>query len=759
MANDQLDLFISLGLEEESAKKIVKETQEVIDKATDTKKAKANFGRIGKAVLLLKGPLGTIAKLVAKAFSVAAIMQFLNAVDESRRTLIRLTGATGDSLTKLFQDTRAVYTKVPEDLKKVGQTVGTLNTLLGIHGEQLQKISKYTLDFARANGVDAAQAAELVSQTLNRFQLPAELATAVMDRLNVAGQATGASVTEMANNLLQSGPALTLLGKTFDEQIAIMASFERYGININEHITRLNLSVGRFAKRGLRDGKNAFEGFVATIKEAPNELEAIEIAVDVLGRRGAQLARDIRQGVFEIDDLKRALEESKGSVENTEEAGRTLGDEFRIFGGILKNDVIPVINLLKKVLADTIFVARQFYESLTLPFRKGGKAEIILRQAEGELKRLERGKAFLLTEGGMTAEEYDNRIKELQETLKPRRIENIFAGLQESADSEKVRTLLSELNAVFDKDKEDAPIILTAEQLLQMENERISLLKTALDLGIATKEEAREALALVVRAQQMLQTGVADTAERIRQKNIESSIMETMGLGITSRPLADSFRTIQDFQLDQRLQNITALPSGMALLPDMRELEKQWMEANEHFIAGAEATAYGIESAFGDAFSALINEMDGLSAATEALFKGMGRAAAMGVAEIARVKARQALAEAVQLTATSFAALAVGNAKGAALAGKAAAKYAASAAMWSALAGSVAGLSAGGGRGGGAGAAGAMSDTSVTQAGPDINIYLDGVDPSNPRHQALVGETYRMYQQRTGSNVRLASRR
>ena len=39
--------------------------------------------------------------------------------------------------------------------------------------------------------------------------------------------------------------------------------------------------------------------------------------------------------------------------------------------------------------------------------------------------------------------------------------------------------------------------------------------------------------------------------------------------------------------------------------------------------------------------------------------------------------------------------------------------------------------------------------------GPDIVIRIDGVDPKNPRHQALVGETSRQYQQRYGGRIRV----
>ena len=37
--------------------------------------------------------------------------------------------------------------------------------------------------------------------------------------------------------------------------------------------------------------------------------------------------------------------------------------------------------------------------------------------------------------------------------------------------------------------------------------------------------------------------------------------------------------------------------------------------------------------------------------------------------------------------------------------------------------------------------------------GAVINIYIDGIDPNNPRHQKLVGDTVAEYSERTGGQV------
>ncbi len=89
----------------------------------------------------------------------------------------------------------------------------------------------------------------------------------------------------------------------------------------------------------------------------------------------------------------------------------------------------------------------------------------------------------------------------------------------------------------------------------------------------------------------------------------------------------------------------------------------------------------------------------------------------------------------------------------------AAAEAAAAGALWAALGGSIGGgasavgnSSHGISHGNASDVGGARADSS-TQVGPEINIYLDGIDPKNPRHQQLVGETIREFADRSGGSI------
>lgn len=121
-----------------------------------------------------------------------------------------------------------------------------------------------------------------------------------------------------------------------------------------------------------------------------------------------------------------------------------------------------------------------------------------------------------------------------------------------------------------------------------------------------------------------------------------------------------------------------------------------------------------------------------------------------GIRKIAMDKVKEHIAEAAGEAARGFGMLAKGNAKGAGLAFKSAAMHTLAAAKWGLL-GGAAGAATTGLMGGG-GADGKSAKAEKTQ-GPEIHLYIDGVDPNNARHQNLIGNTIRGYRERHGSDI------
>jgi TP901 family phage tail tape measure protein len=176
----------------------------------------------------------------------------------------------------------------------------------------------------------------------------------------------------------------------------------------------------------------------------------------------------------------------------------------------------------------------------------------------------------------------------------------------------------------------------------------------------------------------------------------------------------------------------------------------------------AEHVGVNMANAFEQAFEALTS---GSRRGIDALhvLKGVALSALTApLAEYAMNKAKEQFLEAGNDVAAGFSALANPFTSWMApMYFKSAAMHAAQGTAWGALAGGAAAGSAGL-AGGGAGKYADHGRGSVDKSspkGPDINIYIDGVDPKNPNHQKLLGQTMEEYIRRGGGNLNIRTKR
>lgn len=192
---------------------------------------------------------------------------------------------------------------------------------------------------------------------------------------------------------------------------------------------------------------------------------------------------------------------------------------------------------------------------------------------------------------------------------------------------------------------------------------------------------------------------------------------------------------------------------------ERERVRHQWREWWERSVRepgrkAAETVAWAFERAFTVMISGTKRAKDAWTILGASILSAM----AGGLGSFAMKKAKLNAAEAAEQMVRGFAAL-VNPLTASQAPGyfAAAAKYGGIATMWAGLAGGAAAASSA--------ASGAQSDAfsardstgdsvrdSSTRGG-DINIYIDGVDPNNPKHQQLIGDTTREYYERYGGQV------
>jgi hypothetical protein len=172
----------------------------------------------------------------------------------------------------------------------------------------------------------------------------------------------------------------------------------------------------------------------------------------------------------------------------------------------------------------------------------------------------------------------------------------------------------------------------------------------------------------------------------------------------------------------------------------------------------ATTVAENIYDVFYKSLNHLTISFKGLGQAVAGIFKGTAKAILKELQDEAKGQAIHDAAAAIQQFAWGLARSAVGDAAGASLHYAAAKTFAVSAAEWGGAALAEGALLGGQGSGSGGGAGSLTGDrnSNTKDANPaqgNINIYLDGVDPLNPRHQELIGEAKKRFDESGGMNV------
>lgn len=275
-------------------------------------------------------------------------------LDEGYDTIIAKTGATGEALQGLNDVADSVYGSMPVEMQDVGTAVGEINTRFGSTGDELEDLTKKFLQFAEINGADVNNSIRLVSRAMGDAGIPTEQTGEILDKLTIAGQASGVAIEVLTENLAKYGAPMRALGLTTDESIAIFAGWEKAGVNTEIAFSGMKKAIGTWGK----EGKNATEEFKKTLKEiesTPDIATATSKAIEVFGQKaGPDLADAIKGGRFEYQDFLQLVQDSTGIVSRTFEEQQDPWDQWKTtmndlklagadLGGVLIETLTPIL--------------------------------------------------------------------------------------------------------------------------------------------------------------------------------------------------------------------------------------------------------------------------------------------------------------------------------------------------------------------------------------------------------------------------------
>lgn len=282
-------------------------------KSTITVKLLGDNRDLSRALGESERRIGSFAKKAGAGLAVAGVaagagLAALGTSLDSQLDKIRIgTGATDEQLAGLEASFKRVATAVPTSFDNAGTAIADLNTRLGLTGPALEERSAQFLELSRLTDTDLSTNISDITRVFGDWEIATDSQASTLDQIFRASQASGLGIDRLSTSVVQFGAPLRNLGFGFEDSLALLAQFDKAGVNTEAVFSGLKIGVGKLAKDG-EAVPETFRRIVGEITALGPGTEATSLAIDLFGQRaGPDLADAIAGGKFEIGEMLAAI--------------------------------------------------------------------------------------------------------------------------------------------------------------------------------------------------------------------------------------------------------------------------------------------------------------------------------------------------------------------------------------------------------------------------------------------------------------------
>ena len=251
-------------------------------------------------------------------------------LDAGYDTIATKTGATGETLNKLQRSADAVFTSLPVDMTETSEAIGEINTRFQATDKELESLTENFLKYSNINGTQVANSVRNVSGIMKAYQEDVSNTGKVLDVLSDVSHRTGKDINSLESELLSNADTFKEMGFDIRQSAELLGQFESNGIEASTAMAGLK----KAQQNATADGKTMNEALAETlqnIKNAKTETEALQIAQDLFGKKGAaSMTQAVREQRFSIDDLTAGYNDMRDVVNETFEATQDAPDKAKI---------------------------------------------------------------------------------------------------------------------------------------------------------------------------------------------------------------------------------------------------------------------------------------------------------------------------------------------------------------------------------------------------------------------------------------------
>ena len=285
-------------------------------------------------------------------------------VDDAMDNLIKMTGASGQTLEEFENIVNSIATTIPTDFATAANAVGEVNTRFDATGDELEKLSTLFIKFSELNGTDVVGSIDQVSSMMKAWGLETSQTAQVLNMLNGVGQNTGISVDTLSNLMQDNALFFKEFNLTTAQSATLLGNMEKNGIDASVGMTALKNAMAKAVSEGktLPQILREFEWGIETA--GISELDKLEMAKDLFGGKAyAEIYQAMKEGNLSFMNITGSMSDYSYSVENTFREIQDPIDEFttamnelKLLGAEIGDEIIPVLvdvlHDLKPVLDD-----------------------------------------------------------------------------------------------------------------------------------------------------------------------------------------------------------------------------------------------------------------------------------------------------------------------------------------------------------------------------------------------------------------------
>ena len=325
--------LINAKTEEEKLKAQLDDTNKGFDDQADAS-GKAGDAVDSMAQVLAAAGIADAVKEIAEA-----AMDMAQSFDEANAAIVEGTGATGDALDDLNQQAQDAFGRIAnanQDLTGMAGILAELNTRFGVTGDEAEDLSVKVANFAQHTGTDGVSAVDSMANIMKRWGLDISDAAGLMDDLTTANQACQLSVDQLAGYLSNNSVQFQELGYSTEDALAMLISLSDGGANVGTIMGSLTKAVSNLSSE-TDDVPGAFQDAIKAMEESSSVSEALQAQVgdtgktveEIFGKKAAQeLAANVQNGNFAIDQWSEALQNNQGILEQTTDDATTMQDAW-----------------------------------------------------------------------------------------------------------------------------------------------------------------------------------------------------------------------------------------------------------------------------------------------------------------------------------------------------------------------------------------------------------------------------------------------